>query len=82
MVITPVLLTLPSLLGITFRGYTFRLKTLGLDGAIILLESKPFNEFKSEIKFVEFTALGVPSLVKNMLPYSEMVKSRIGYMII
>ena len=62
-----------------FRGYTFRLKTLGLDGAIIPLESKPFNEFKSEIKFTEFTALGVPSVVKNMLPYSEVITEQNSY---
>lgn len=62
-----------------FRGYTFRLKTLGLDGAIIPLESKPFNEFKSEIKFTEFTQLGVPSIVKNMLPYSEVITEQNSY---
>lgn len=62
-----------------FRGYTYRLKTLGLDGAIIPLESKPFNEFKSEIKFTEFTQLGVPSVVKNMLPYSEVITEQNSY---
>ncbi|HOW17116.1 MAG TPA: glycosyltransferase, partial [bacterium] len=62
-----------------FRGYTFRLKTLGLDGAIIPLESKPFNEFKSEVKFTEFTALGVPCVVKNMLPYSEVITEQNSY---
>ena len=62
-----------------FRGYTFRLKTLGLDGAIIPLENKPFNEYKSEVKFTEFTALGVPSVVKNMLPYSLVVNENNSY---
>ena len=62
-----------------FRGYTFRLKTLGLDGAIIPLEDKPFNEYKSEVKFTEFTALGVPSVVKNMLPYSLVVNEKNSY---
>ena len=62
-----------------FRGYTFRLKTLGLDGAIIPLESKPFNEYKSEVKFTEFTALGVPCVVKNMLPYSEVITEQNSY---
>jgi hypothetical protein len=41
-----------------FKAYTYRLKTLGLDGAIIPLENKPFNVYKSEVKFTEFTALG------------------------
>ena len=62
-----------------FRGYTFRMKTIGLDGAIIPLESKPFNEYKSEVKFTEFTALGVPSVVKNMLPYSEVITEQNSY---
>jgi len=62
-----------------FRGYTFRLKTLGLDGAIIPLEDKEFNEYKSEIKFTEFTQLGVPSVVKNMLPYSEVITEQNSY---
>jgi hypothetical protein len=62
-----------------FRGYTYRMKTLGLDGAIIPLESKPFNEFKSEIKFTEFTQLGVPCVVKNMLPYSEVITEQNSY---
>lgn len=62
-----------------FRGYTYRMKTLGLDGAIIPLEDKSFNEYKSEIKFVEFTALEVPSVVKNMLPYSEVITEQNSY---
>ena len=62
-----------------FKAYTYKLKTLGLDGAIIPLESKPFNEYKSEIKFVEFTALGLPSVVKNMLPYSKVVTEENSY---
>lgn len=57
-----------------FRGYTFKIKTMGLDGAVIPLESRPFNEFKSELKFTEFSGLEVPCLVKNMLPYSRVIK--------
>jgi hypothetical protein len=62
-----------------FKAYTYRLKTLGLDGAIIPLENKPFNEYKSEVKFTEFTALGVPSVVKDMLPYSLVVNEKNSY---
>lgn len=62
-----------------FRGYTFRLKTLGLDGAIIPLESKDFNEYKSEIKFTEFAALEIPCVVKNMLPYSDVATEQNSY---
>jgi hypothetical protein len=62
-----------------FRGYTFRMKTIGLDGAIIPLESKPFNEYKSEVKFTEFSVLEVPCVVKNMLPYSEVITEQNSY---
>jgi glycosyltransferase involved in cell wall biosynthesis len=57
-----------------WKGYTYRLKTMGLDGAIIPLEDKPFNTYKSEIKYTEFSQLGVPVLVKDILPYSEVVE--------
>lgn len=62
-----------------FRGYTYRLKTIGLDGAIIPLESKPFNEFKSEVKFSEFAMMEVPCVVKDMLPYSRVVNKNNSY---
>ena len=57
-----------------FRGYTLKIKTLALDGAIIPLSDDPFNQYKSEIKFVEFNQLGVPCVVKNALPYSVVAK--------
>lgn len=57
-----------------FRGYSFKLKLSGLDGAIIPLEDEKFNEYKSEVKFSEFSALNIPCLVKNMLPYSRVIK--------
>ena len=53
-----------------WKAFTYRIKTMGLDGAIIPLESKKFNEYKSEVKFTEFSQLGIPCLVKDMLPYS------------
>jgi glycosyltransferase involved in cell wall biosynthesis len=59
---------------VPWKGYTYRLKTLGLDAAIIPLEDKEFNKYKSEIKYTEFSQLGVPCLVKDMLPYSAVVE--------
>lgn len=56
-----------------WKAYTYKLKTMGLDGAIIPLEDQPFNTYKSEVKYTEFSQLGVPVLVKDMLPYSEVV---------
>ena len=57
-----------------FKAYSFVLKTMGLDGAIIPLSDDSFNEYKSDIKFVEFSRLQVPCLVKDMLPYSRVVE--------
>lgn len=57
-----------------YRGYTFKIKAMGLDGAIIPLESKSFNEYKSELKFTEFSGLNIPCIVKDMLPYSRVIK--------
>jgi hypothetical protein len=57
-----------------WKGYTYRLKTMALDGAIIPLADQAFNEYKSEIKFTEFNQLGVPCIVKDMLPYSLVAK--------
>ena len=59
---------------VPWKGYTYRLKTMALDGAIIPLESKPFNEYKSEVKFTEFSQLGIPCMVKDMLPYNVVCK--------
>ena len=61
-----------------FRGYTYKIKTMGLDGAIIPLESKSFNEYKSELKFTEFSGLELPCLVKDMLPYSRVIKDQVN----
>ncbi|NMC58252.1 MAG: glycosyltransferase [Candidatus Methanofastidiosa archaeon] len=57
-----------------YRGYTFKIKTMGLDGAIIPLESKSFNEYKSELKFTEFSGMNIPCVIKDMLPYSRVVR--------
>ena len=61
-----------------FKGYTYKIKTMGLDGGIIPLESKPFNEYKSELKFTEFSGLEIPCIVKDMLPYSRVIKDQVN----
>lgn len=57
-----------------FKGYTYRLKTIGLDGAVIPLENQPFNLYKSEIKFTELSQLGIPCLISKVGPYAEVCK--------
>lgn len=52
-----------------FKAHPFRMASLDLDIAIIPLADAPFNTYKSEVKFTEFAALGVPCLVKDTVPY-------------
>jgi len=55
-------------------GHGYRLATVGADVAICPLEETPFNEKKSSIKFYETASLGIPTVAKNMLPYSADIK--------
>lgn len=55
---------------VEFEAHMFRLKCLQLDMAIIPLQDIPFNTYKSEVKFSEFSAIKVPSLVKDIEPYN------------
>lgn len=52
-----------------FKAHPYRMATLDLDLAVIPLQDIDFNDYKSEVKFSEFAALGVPVLVANRLPY-------------
>ena len=56
---------------IPFEGHSFRSMCMALDIAIIPLSDMKFNQYKSSIKWYEMSAMGVPSVVKNILPYSE-----------
>jgi len=53
----------------------FRMKLLDLDmGIIPLADDEHFNEYKSELKMIEFGALRIPMIVKDQLPYSPYIK--------
>lgn len=54
-----------------FKGHSYRMMCMNLDIALIPLEDMEFNQYKSSIKFLEMSAMGVPSVVPNILPYSE-----------
>lgn len=56
---------------VPFKGHSYRMMTLGLDIALIPLADTPFNKYKSSIKLYEMSAMGVPSVVSNILPYKE-----------
>lgn len=55
---------------VPFDAHSYRMMALNLDIAVIPLADLPFNHYKSPIKLVEMSAMGVPSVVANVLPYS------------
>jgi len=59
---------------IDWEGHPYKAASLNIDIAIIPLTDTLFNHSKSSIKWYEFSALGIPSVVSNVLPYKEDVK--------
>jgi len=49
-------------------------KQIRADVALAPLESSEFNRSKSCIKFVEFTAMGIPTIASNVTPYKEVIR--------
>lgn len=56
---------------VPFKGHSYRMMCMNLDAAIIPLADLPFNHYKSPIKLLEMSAMGVPSVVANVTPYKE-----------
>lgn len=62
---------------IDFTAHGYRMASLDLDVAVIPLQDITFNSYKSEIKFSEFAAMGVPCVVQNRTPYKEHIQDGI-----
>lgn len=60
---------------IDFEGHPYKMASLNLDIALIPLKDTSFNHSKSCIKWYEFSSLGVPCLVSNVLPYTSEINS-------
>lgn len=61
-----------------WEAHPYRMKLLDLDFAVIpLADDVTFNDYKSELKMMEFAALKVPMVIKDQLPYSPYIKK--GY---
>lgn len=58
----------------SFDAHPYRLKLLGADIAVCPLEDVSFNHAKSELKYTEASALGIPSVCTDMVPYSPVIK--------
>jgi len=54
-----------------FKGHSYRMMCMNADIAVIPLADMEFNTFKSSIKWYEMSAMGIPTLVSNILPYSK-----------
>lgn len=62
-------------------GHPYRLAMLNLDIGLIPLQPTLFNSYKSNIKWYEYSALRIPSLVANVEPYNkEIVHGETGYL--
>jgi len=56
----------------TYLNYIYLLKTIKPFVGIALLQDNDFNKCKSNIKALEYTALGIPGVYTNIDPYSDM----------
>ena len=56
---------------ISADGHSFRLSCIGGDIGICPLTDEEFNYYKSSIKFYEYSALGIPTVAKNISPYKD-----------
>lgn len=57
----------------SYREYAQALMTAGIDIAIVPLEDSHFNRCKSNIKWLEYSACGIPGVYSDILPYSSCV---------
>ncbi|RMD73096.1 MAG: glycosyltransferase family 1 protein [Cyanobacteria bacterium J149] len=65
-----------------FEAHSYRMMSIQADIGIIPLSTDIFNQYKSCIKLYENMAMGLPSVVSNVLPYSEVIeegKNALGY---
>ena len=56
-----------------YRDYANYMKTIDIDIALAPLQRNPFNECKSNIKFLEYSVCNVPGIYSRIAPYTESV---------
>lgn len=59
-------------------GHGYRMACINADIAIAPLEDKEFNRNKSSVKFYEYSALKIPSVVSNVPPYADEVQEKVN----
>ena len=58
---------------VDIRVYPYKQILLNADMGIIPLADNKFNQNKSPIKWVEYSALGIPCVVKDVEPYTNLI---------
>ena len=56
------------------RTYPLTMRDLKADIGLIPLEDNGFNQGKSALKWMEYSALGIPSVASDATPYKEVIK--------
>jgi GT2 family glycosyltransferase/Flp pilus assembly protein TadD len=57
-----------------YEEYARRLKRAEVDFAVIPLEDSPFNKAKSAIKWLEYSACGIPGIYSNVDAYNRLIE--------
>ena len=58
--------------------YVDALPRLGVDIGIIPIVDSEFNKSKSSVKYAEYCATGLPSVISNFLPYRGLIKNGVN----
>jgi len=61
-----------------YADFALSTKSISADIAIAPLIDDLFNRCKSPIKYMEYTAIGLPCVFSNITPYSEVIKDGIN----
>lgn len=57
----------------SYDAHPYRMKLTGADIGICPLVETPFSRCKSELKYTEYSALGLPTVASNVMPYNEVI---------
>jgi glycosyltransferase involved in cell wall biosynthesis len=59
---------------VPYAAFPAALASLRLDIGVAPLRDTPFNRCKSNLKWLEYSALGIPAVVSDVLPYSRSIE--------
>lgn len=59
---------------VDFGAHSYRTALYGADIGIVPIEKTFFNSFKSDVKYTEYSALGIPTVASDLTPYKESIE--------